>query len=343
MMVDMTERRVDSRTEADEAQLDRAVGAVLASAAGDALGSQYEFGPALPNSMTPAFGVGYFGHAAGEWTDDTSMAVPILNRLASGETLEDPLALAEIVAEWRGWARTAKDVGVQTRGILALLSDDADEHAARVASESAHRRSGRSGGNGSLMRTGPVALGYLDRSPDELVIAAGRVAQLTHWEVDNVDACALWCLAIRHAVRTGELDMRAQLSAVPSERRARWAGLVDAATAPGVHPRDFQADNGWVVRAFQAALAAVAGAASLQDALERAVRGGGDTDTVAAIAGSLAGAVWGASALPATYTQNLHGWPGIDAAHLADLARRAVRHGRGDERKPSPDAPPTAQ
>ncbi|MFN8087033.1 MAG: ADP-ribosylglycohydrolase family protein [Microbacterium sp.] len=339
----MTERRVDSRTEADEARLDRAVGTVLASAAGDALGSQYEFGPALPNSMTPAFGVGYFGHAAGEWTDDTSMAVPILNRLASGETLEDPLALAEIVAEWRGWARTAKDVGVQTRGILALLSDDADEHAARVASESAHRRSGRSGGNGSLMRTGPVALGYLDRSPDELVIAAGRVAQLTHWEVDNVDACALWCLAIRHAVRTGELDMRAQLSAVPSERRARWAGLVDAATAPGVHPRDFQADNGWVVRAFQAALAAVAGAASLQDALERAVRGGGDTDTVAAIAGSLAGAVWGASALPATYTQNLHGWPGIDAAHLADLARRAVRHGRGDERKPSPDAPPTAQ
>lgn len=178
----MTERRVDSRTEADEAQLDRAVGTVLASAAGDALGSQYEFGPALPNSMTPAFGVGYFGHAAGEWTDDTSMAVAILNRLASGETLEDPLALAEIVAEWRGWARTAKDVGVQTRGILALLSDDADEHAARVASESAHRRSGRSGGNGSLMRTGPVALGYLDRSPDELVIAAGRVAQLTHWE-----------------------------------------------------------------------------------------------------------------------------------------------------------------
>jgi hypothetical protein len=64
MMVDMTERRVDSRTEADEAQLDRPVGTVLASAAGDALGSQYEFGPALPNSMTPAFGVGYFGHAA---------------------------------------------------------------------------------------------------------------------------------------------------------------------------------------------------------------------------------------------------------------------------------------
>ena len=313
-----------------DAQLDRAVGAVLASAAGDALGSQYEFGPALPDSMTPAFGVGYFGHAAGEWTDDTSMAVPILQQLAAGRTLEDPVALAEIIAEWRGWARTAKDVGTQTRGVLALLADDADEDAARAAAESAHHRSGRSGGNGSLMRTGPVALGYLDRSPDEVASAAGRVARLTHWEIDNVDACALWCRAIRHAVLTGEFDMHAQLDTVPSARRARWADLVDAATAPGIHPRDFQSDNEWVVRAFQGALAAVAGASSLPDALERAVRGGGDTDTVAAIAGSLAGAVWGASALPESYTANLHGWPGIDAATLAALAERAARHGRSE-------------
>jgi ADP-ribosylglycohydrolase len=268
------------------------------------------------------------------------MAVPILNRLASGETLEDPRARRDR-RRVAGWARTAKDVGVQTRGILALLSDDADEHAARVASESAHRRSGRSGGNGSLMRTGPVALGYLDRSPDELVIAAGRVAQLTHWEVDNVDACALWCLAIRHAVRTGELDMRAQLSAVPSERRARWAGLVDAATAPGVHPRDFQADNGWVVRAFQAALAAVAGAASLQDALERAVRGGGDTDTVAAIAGSLAGAVGRST------PRDVHTEPARVAGNRCGPPRRSrptrcATRSRGRE-EALPDAPPTAQ
>ncbi|MBD7956400.1 ADP-ribosylglycohydrolase family protein [Microbacterium sp. Sa4CUA7] len=311
-------------------QLDRAVGAILASAAGDALGSRYEFGPALPDSLTPEFGVGCFGHDVGEWTDDTSMALPILMQLAEGHTLDDPHALARILADWREWARTAKDVGTQTRGVLSHLDDDATEDAARAVSENAHRRTGRSGGNGSLMRTGPVALGYLDRSPADLAAAAGRVAQLTHWEPDNVDACALWCLAIRHAVLTGELDIRGQLAWVPADRRARWAEIIDEATAPGIHPRDFTPGNGWVVRAFQGALAAISGAVSLRDALERAVRGGGDTDTVAAIAGSLAGAIWGGSALPLSFRRRLHGWPGVDANELTRLAVLAARHGRSD-------------
>lgn len=310
-------------------QLDRAVGAVLASAAGDALGSQYEFGPALPDSVTPEFGVGCFGHALGEWTDDTSMAMPILTVLARGDTLEDPASIIEIVASWREWARTAKDVGAQTRTVLSSLDDDADEDASRAAAESAHHRAGRSGGNGSLMRTGPVALGYLDRSPEDLAAAAGRIAQLTHWEVDNVDACALWCLAIRHAILKGELDIRSQVQWLPAERRERWEHLIDEASS-GAHPRDFQSGNGWVVRAFQAALAAITDATSLRDALERAVRGGGDTDTVAAIAGSLAGAVWGGSALPLSFTRVLHGWPGIDANELTRLARLAARRGETD-------------
>jgi len=311
-------------------QLDRAVGAVLVSAAGDALGSQYEFGPSLPDSVTPEFGVGCFGHAPGEWTDDTSMAMPILRQLAEGRTLEEPDAISEIVSDWRAWARTAKDVGAQTRGVLNRLGEDTDESAARAASETAHRRSGRSAGNGSLMRTGPVALGYLDRSPEELFSVAGRLAQLTHWEIDNVEACTLWCLAIRHAVLTGELDIHAQLAWLPADRRARWAELIDEATAAGVHPRDFRSGNGWVVRAFQAALAAIVGASSLRDALERAVRGGGDTDTVAAIAGSLAGAVWGGSALPLLLKRRLHGWPDIDANDLTRLAYLAARHGATD-------------
>jgi ADP-ribosyl-[dinitrogen reductase] hydrolase len=311
-------------------QLDRAVGAVLASAAGDALGSQYEFGPSLPDSLTPEFGVGCFGHALGEWTDDTSMGMPILRVLAEGGTLEQPASIVQIAAAWREWALTAKDVGAQTRGVLRRLDDDAGEDAARAVAEAAHNRTGRSGGNGSLMRTGPVALGYLDRSPEELAAAAGRIAQLTHWEVDNVDACTLWCLAIRHAVLTGDLDVRDQVQWLPAERRERWERLIDEASETGAHPRDFRSRNGWVVRAFQAALAAIAGATSLQDALERAVRGGGDTDTVAAIAGSLAGAVYGGSALPLSYKRRLHGWPGIDANELTRLACLAARQGRPD-------------
>ncbi|WP_441875302.1 hypothetical protein [Microbacterium gubbeenense] len=46
--------------------MDRAVGAVLASAAGDALGSQYEFAPTLSDDTPVSFGRGTFGHAVGE-------------------------------------------------------------------------------------------------------------------------------------------------------------------------------------------------------------------------------------------------------------------------------------
>lgn len=332
-------------------QLDRAVGAVLASAAGDALGSQYEFGPSLPDDVVPQFGRGVFGHAPGEWTDDTSMAMPILQVLAQGRRLEDTASLDEIVARWREWSLTAKDVGAQTRGILSRLTHPTAAEATARA-EQQHRATGRSAGNGSLMRTGPVALGYLDSDPADLIAAAGRVAQLTHWEQDNIDACALWCLAIRHAILTGELDLRSALdtyvwslseparSASESKRpdltdrqaatARRWSALIDEALAPTAHPRDFRASNGWVVSAFQGALSAVAGATSLRDAIERAVRGGGDTDTVAAIAGSLAGAVYGGSVLPLNWKRRLHGWPGLSANDLVRLTVLAARHGRLD-------------
>ncbi|MFT4225483.1 ADP-ribosylglycohydrolase family protein [Micropruina sp.] len=336
-------------------QLDRAVGAIVASAAGDALGSAYEFGPGLSDTETPEFGRGVFGHAPGEWTDDTAMAMPILDALADGHSLLDPATLATIVARWREWSATAKDVGVQTRSVLGQLGDDCSEAVVREAAWAVHERSGRSAGNGSLMRTGPVALGFLaEGSEAVLAEAAGRIAQLTHYEQDNVDAVVLWSLAIRHAILTGEFDPKVGLEWVGHVRsggggvstsstsgggvstsstgggRDRWERLIDEAMGPGAHPRDFKDKNGWVVAAFQGALAAVAGASGVRDALIRAVRGGGDTDTVAAIAGSLAGAIWGAAQVPLSWQRVLHGWPGCRTNDLTRLAIQAARGGRAD-------------
>ncbi len=315
--------------------IDRAIGAVLASAAGDALGAPYEFGPALPDEYPISFGRGKLGHGIGEWTDDTSMAVPILQALARGDSLNDASTLGWIVAEWEAWSHGAPDIGVQTRDVISRMGGKFTEQRAREAAEAQHVFAGRSGGNGSLMRTGPVALGYLEDGQEAaLVEAAGRIAQLTHWEDDNLDACALWCLAIRHAIRTGEFDIRSQLDWIPLERRDRWAKLIDEALTPRAHPRDFMENNGWVVRAFQGALAAINGAAAssgrtrLVDALERAVRGGRDTDTVAAIAGSLGGAIWGATQLPVAWLRIVHGWPGLNANELSALAFLATRRGK---------------
>ncbi|MGM7679137.1 ADP-ribosylglycohydrolase family protein [Microbacterium sp. A94] len=278
-------------TELTSIQLDRAIGTVLASAAGDALGSQYEFGPALPDAFTPRFGRGVFGHARGEWTDDTSMAIPILDVLARGDRIDDAASREEIVGRSIEWADTAKDDGAQTRSVLLQTPESFTEADVRTAAHTIHERAGRSGGNGALMRTGPLALGYLDRPTTELADAARAVSGLTRWEADSASACILWCAAIRHAILTSELDMRGQLALLPAADAAHWAPLIDEALAPGAHPRDFMESNDWVVRAFQGALAAVAGASSLTDAVERAIRGGRDTDTVDAIAGSLAGAV----------------------------------------------------
>ncbi|MEO5534369.1 MAG: ADP-ribosylglycohydrolase family protein [Pseudolysinimonas sp.] len=291
------------------AQQDRAIGAVVASAAGDALGAGYEFGPPLDDSVDVRMaGGGSFGWAPGEWTDDTSMAIPILRALSQGRDLAAQATQDAIVAEWVAWAKTAPDVGIQTRQVLAGLTVPTVAEA-RVSAQRVHEASGRSGGNGSLMRTGPVALGYLDdgREP-ELAAVARALSALTHFEQDAGDACVLWSLAIRHAVRTGEVDARVGLPLLRADRAALWAARIDDAEAK--RPRDF-ANNGWVVEALQGAWSAITRGDSLVDILERAVRGGGDTDTVAAIAGSLAGAGQGLSGVPAAWLQVLHGWPSL--------------------------------
>lgn len=310
--------------------LDRAVGAMVGMAIGDALGSQYEFGPPHPDDFAPEFGVGAFGHGIGEWTDDTSMALPILEAVARGESLRDEAVLGWIVGEWDEWAKTAKDVGTQTRQVLDRLDGIHTEQAARAAAKANHESTGRSAGNGSLMRTAPVALAYLEDGRERrLVEAAARVAQLTHWESSNIEACALWCLFVRQAIRTGDFDAWEQrLFIVDPDRDLDGSTLIDLDLHG--HPRDYREKNGWVVKAFQSAHVAIRGASDFRQAIHRAIQGGGDTDTVAAITGALAGAKWGVSGIPLTWQRKVHGWPGYDVNDLARLAILAVRRGESD-------------
>lgn len=300
---------------------DRAIGAVVGSACGDALGAPYEFQPSVPDHRPVQMKAG--GQwTIGEWTDDTSMSVPILEVLAQRQSLTSPASLAHLVDRWVSWSRRAKDVGIQTSAVLSGLRGDHSEAAATASAQRIHQARGKSGGNGSLMRTGPVALGYLD-DPDGLVEAARRVSDLTHFDPDAGDASVLWSLAIRQAIVHGDLDLRSGLTWLPAERRQPWADLID--DAEGRHPRHYERKSGWVVAAFQAAWAAIVGSSGYAEAVERAVRVGGDTDTVAAIAGSLAGARWGYSSVPWAWRRHLHGWPGWGEADLVSHAVRAVR------------------
>ena len=319
------------------AQLDRAVGALLGTAAGDALGAPYEFGPPRgPELEVAMVGGGSFGWEPGEWTDDTAMAIAIAEVAATAADLREEQALDALARRWHEWSQRANDVGVQTRSVLSRAGRRGiSAQTARIESAALHELTGRTAGNGSLMRTAPLALAYLD---DEaaLVEAARAVSELTHWDPEAGDACVLWCLAIRHAILTGELDARIGLQHIDADRREKWATRLDAAETS--QPSDFT-NNGWVVEALQGAWCAItttlvpqgdpaAGVFRvdhLRLALDAAVRGGYDTDTVAAIASGLLGAVYGASAVPAEWRRMLHGWPALGTRGLVALATRIVK------------------
>jgi ADP-ribosyl-[dinitrogen reductase] hydrolase len=315
-------------------QTDRAVGVLVGQAAGDALGVPYEFGSRSLHGEPQMLGGGLGGIAPGEWSDDTEMAICIAGVAATGADLRTEQAQEHIAQNFLRWYDdNPPDIGVQTRTVLSTAKRRGGSAAAamREASRELHERTGRSAGNGSLMRTGPVALAHLGR-PTAIAEAARAVSALTHFDPIAGDACALWCLAIDHAVGTGELDVRV---ALPHVDAPYWAPLLDEAET--VEPSHYRHSNGWVVAALLGAWSAISRTSGLVPGLHAAVAGGGDTDTVAAIAGQLLGAAYGASAVPARYRRRLHGWPGMRVRDLHRLAFRTVRGGND-----GPEGWPTA-
>src|SRR5690606_26975608 len=200
------------------AQLDRACGALLGSAVGDALGAGYEFGSARLGPEGPSMiGGGLGGFAPGEWTDDTTMAWCIADVAATGADLRTDQALTAISRRFREWYETGPaDIGIQTSRVLAQAGPEPTSAAIIKASYDVHQETGRPAGNGSRMRTAPVALPYLDDA-DAVAAAARKVSALTHYDSRAGEACVLWSLAIRHAVLHGEYDVRAGLDLLDGE------------------------------------------------------------------------------------------------------------------------------
>jgi ADP-ribosyl-[dinitrogen reductase] hydrolase len=315
---------------------DRVEGTLLGLACGDALGVPYEFGsaPLAMGEEPRMIGGGLGPYAPGEWSDDTQMAV-VVARVAAEQGLRHLSALDAVVEGWMDWLDDgASDVGAQTRHVLAEVAASdrwRPWSSASAASAKLHRLTGRTAGNGSLMRTAPVALAFLE-DPSMLTLAAGWLSTATHHDPLAGDACVLWCHAIRLAVlHGGTPDLMDLVEEIPVARRDQWrAWIADAERRP---PSDF-APNGYVVAALQAAWSAIrhplGDGPPVVASLSAAVHAGDDTDTVAAIAGSLLGAAHGASALPADWLEAVHGWPGLRAHDLRELARRVADRGAED-------------
>lgn len=316
---------------------DRVAGVLIASAAGDALGAGYEFGPVLADDVeVRMIGGGIGDFAPGEWTDDTSMAMPIAEIAATGADLTSTEALDAIVAGWYRWRDGGPaDIGIQTSHVMAATTAR-DAAGLRDAAHAYFRANPlRSAGNGALMRTAPVALATQD--PAAVIAGAVAIGELTHADPTSNEACMIWSLGIAHALQHSTFDgVRLALDHLEPARAEYWRACLDEAEA---NPPSYFTKNGWVVHALQAAWSAITRtpvpeenpAAHLPLALAAAVRGGNDTDTVACIAGGLLGARWGASAVPEEWQAMLHGWPGY---RVNDLRRIAAAIGEGSAELP---------
>ena len=322
-------------SELNDAILERAVGAVCAGAAGDALGAGYEFTNPHPDDEITMKGGGAFGWASGEWTDDTAMAIGILDAIAEKECQIE--AIGNNFLRW--YASSPPDVGIQTSAVLSSASNGSD---LTSVSREFHKLNPDSCGNGALMRTGPVALSALGNR-ETVASNAAAVASLTHAHPDSVSACILWSLAIQDAIISAPTQAKAYdwedslkrgLPFLDTNMATRWEQFIDEAiTGPSVlfNP------NGYAVTAFQAALSVIVETPvppdcpekHLAHSLEAAVRVGDDCDTVAAIAGALLGARWGDQAIPNDWKHLIHGsrtngTEKINYTELQRLARKCV-------------------
>ncbi|GAA3053225.1 ADP-ribosylglycohydrolase family protein [Streptomyces roseofulvus] len=279
--------------------LDRAVGAVLGSAVGDALGAPFEFG--LPGAFRDRFpdGVGELcgggGWDPGEATDDTQMAVLV------GESLVERggLDLPDVFDRFRRWAAAdPKDIGLQTERVL--LGGGTWDLAAAVD----YQVEGRGAGNGCLMRASTSAVHFAPRGRAATMEAGRRLAALTHGHRAAWEGTALLHELVRVAL-LGE-DPSAvvpeALAEVDAAERERWATVL----APGWRPEDATEFNGAVWPCLGSAVWALRTTGTFEEALVAAVDLGGDTDTVAAVTGMLAGAVYGSGAIPERWTAALH-------------------------------------
>lgn len=351
-----------------DSQLERAAGVLVAQAVGDAMGAPYEPGHVPLTTPPQMVGGGYGHYAPAEWTDDTQMSLYIAEVAATGADLTSPEALDKIARGWCRWVveEGATDVGNQTRDVIDAVSPSRDEpgiaQRMRQAAADLHARTGMTAGNGALMRNGIVALTRLtDRQATAAAVRA--VAELTHADPLAGDACVIHAEMIRENVMNpawenlpmhGANPMRI-LDLIPGERRQYWHDFFDGGPADPSHYDAPPHHDGFAVHALaQATLAFTfanrchywnqplffdtreeTSAWWMSTILMQALTTSQDKDTVAAIAGALAGSYLGAGAAPQEWVKAIHGLPrGEDGAErtavdLRELATRTALAGLG--------------
>lgn len=285
----------------DSGRLSRAQGCLLGQLSGDALGSLVEFQgpreiaeryPAGPRILEDG---GTWSTLAGQPTDDSELALLLARALVKQGKLDEE----EVAGAYAYWIRSGPfDVGNTTNAALrsAAAAVQAGTSAASAARAAANVDSQA---NGGLMRISPLGVFGWAAAPAEVASWARLDARLTHPHLMCQEASALFAATIAFAIREGASPKAVHEFAIGLTKELElslFAPLIlAAATAP---PADYVTHMGHVVIALQNAFYQLLHAPSLEEGVVQTVMQGGDTDTNAAIAGALLGAVHGAEAVP---------------------------------------------
>lgn len=268
--------------------LQRAEAAYLGLAIGDALGATVEF--MTPREIRVAFahdggvhrhivGGGWLKLKAGMVTDDTTMSLALGASILAAQGRVEPMACAQAFDAWM--RAKPVDIGNTVRRNLITFRKTGNPQA--PASE-------HDAGNGAAMRVLPVALATLGRPESEVREATRAQAHVTHNCAVSDAACEFLVLAVQ------DFLYGASLREVFQERiRSLIASYPEYAFRDRTRREN---PSGWVVETLQAVLQSLVDTSDFESCLLDVVNRGGDADTTGAIAGMLAGALYGMDAIP---------------------------------------------
>jgi len=279
---------------------DRLEGAFWGLATGDALGAPMEFYPrdrlAEVREMLPG---GKFQLPAGAWTDDTSMMLCLAHSLIQDRNLDS----ADLLSRFWGWANNNEHCSVDKAfgfGQNTLRSLTRYHRTGQVVASSNGKVSD---GNGTIMRFAPVAIVH-NQNLDTLRRIATTQSFTTHASGKAADACELLGILLFHLFQ--EQTLEESLHALEPYAEYWAEEIADIACGTWQQKtRDQISSRGYVVHTLEAAIWSVYTTNSFEEALIKAVNLGDDADTVGAVTGQIAGALYGIAAIPTRWKDAL--------------------------------------
>jgi ADP-ribosyl-[dinitrogen reductase] hydrolase len=277
------------------------VGSLVALAIGDALGAPFEGSPQPEAWVAEMRSGGRHFRKKGEVTDDTLQAAAVAESLAVCRVFNPEDLVIRLLA---GYKTRPAWFGPTSSAFFDLVESGTLPHQAAWL---VHKRRGGSRSNGSVMRGFPLGIFYPASQVYEISLTCSR---LTHYDPVGGHCSAFLNVMVSDMCRgipRGTAFRHARSLCTHPEVRTVLGNYRHYTIVPGLD----------AVQCSHAALTCFMESLSLEHAILRAVNLGGDTDTVGACTGALAGAYWGMDAIPARWSRELEGYD-----RLVQLAER---------------------